>query len=209
MKLINLSTPAAPVVTPVRQFKQFSLVEATGARREEVWKLRYRAYYSDGHIPENATKRFFDEYDEPNLSHSYLAIKDADYAGSMRVCKYRPGVIDDVPAMEIFEAEISDQLDMKKPFVEINKFVIAPEYRRKGGVSLRFALAYQSVETAIENDAQAIIIAVRDEHQRFYNAMGYKTLSDSRRYPKLNFDTRLLACFELEELRARLESRIR
>jgi hypothetical protein len=95
--------------------------------------MRYKSYSADRYIEENSSGKFLDEYDNTSGSINFLAYQGCKAIGSMRACVYDPLKDAKVPAMEIFDKEIQDNLGYNETFVEINKFVIDPSFQRKGG----------------------------------------------------------------------------
>jgi len=126
---------------------RYSSVKANGRLLDDVFSLRYNAYIEDGSIEKNNTQRFFDEYDHLPNCQSFLTYLDEELIGSIRACQYIPNRHEDVPVMEIFKKEIEEAIGLNKSFVESNKFVIAPEFQRKGGMRARFHLVNNMLTT--------------------------------------------------------------
>ena len=132
---------------------------------------------------------------------SFLTYFGSELVGSIRACLYDPVQDIEIPAMEIFDRELREHVGYDSPFVEANKFVVSPEFQRRGGANARLNIYKNIYLTAIEQGADRMVIAVRAGHVRFYKMLGFRAISDIKRYPHLNFKTVLLACYDLEAVR--------
>ena len=179
---------------------QYFYQTARDRKLDDVFALRYRAYLADGYIGENTRKRFFDDFDyEPNC-RSFLTHYGQELVGSIRTCLWTPGQQLEIPAMEIFDEEIRREVGYDKRIMETNKFVVSPEFQRRGGIRARFSIYRSALSVVHEEDVDVVVIAVREEHIRFYRMLGFGQISDVRAYPHLNFNTALLACYDMESL---------
>ncbi|MDO6461094.1 GNAT family N-acetyltransferase [Granulosicoccaceae sp. 1_MG-2023] len=171
---------------------------ARDGRLDEVFALRYRAYFEQGYIGENPRRRFFDDFDyEPNC-RSFLTYFGEQPVGSIRTCLWTPQQRLDIPAMEIFDEEIRREVGYGQRIMETNKFVVSPEFQRRGGIAARFSIYRSALDVVHEEQVEVVVIAVREEHIDFYRLLGFKQISDLRSYPHLNFNTALLACYDLD-----------
>lgn len=192
-----------------RSARSYTSVVAKGRLLDDVCALRYRSYLADNYIEPNDTKRFFDEYDHEANCISYLTYMNGEVVGSIRSCVFDPMVDNTVPAMEVFEDEIRENVGFNDVIVESNKFVIAPEFQRKGGITARLVLMLNIVNAALDSKAGSIITAVRAEHVRHYRLFSLEKISDAKRYPNLNFDTILLACYDVPALKNHIHSMLK
>lgn len=181
---------------------RYTSVLADGPLRDTVFELRYRAYIAENYIEANATMRFFDEFDHQQNCFSYLAYSGEELLGSIRSCVYRPKESLPIPVMEVFHDELGSEVGYDRSFVEANKFVVSPEFQRRGGIRARFQLYRNIVETAIIEEADRIVVAVRPEHVKFYKMLYFSPISDIKSYPHLKFKTVLLACYNMTALKA-------
>lgn len=175
----------------------FTTLKASGGLFDEVSALRYRAYLADNYIQENDTRRFFDAYDHQPNCQSYLTYYGDSLVGSVRACLYDPEKPLQIPAMEIYGDEIKSAVGYEQPFIESNKFVIAPEFQRRGGLRARLALVKNIVQVAQEQQVPTIITAVREEHLRLYKTFSFIPISKAKTYAGLKFETVLLACYDI------------
>ena len=187
---------------------QYTSVKADGRLLDDVCALRYESYIADNYIEPNDTKRFFDEYDHQPNCQSFLTYCNGDVVGTLRACVYQPGSENIVPAMEIYTPEIQAEIGLDQPFIESNKFVIAPAFQRRGGTRARLGLMKNIVNTAIANKAKTIVTAVRPEHTRFYKYFSFIPISGPKQYPHLKFEAVLMACYDVPALTALGESKI-
>ena len=186
---------------------EYYSVTARDSMLDIVYSMRYRSYSARDYIDKNSSRKFMDEYDlMPNCT-SYLTFLGKKAIGSIRACVFTPEEGFRIPAMEVFEKEIEEHLGFDEPFVESNKFVIAPDFQKRGGVKARFYLFRKIIEKAIESNAPNIITAVRAEHIKFYKMLYFVPISDSKRYPHLSFDTVLLVCKDLDSSKQRVWSK--
>jgi len=182
---------------------------AYGPLLDTVFKLRYESYSAQDFIEKNDSKLFMDEYDDKPNCTSHLTFFKGSAIASIRSCVYDPAQKLDMPVMEVFRDEIGETIGYDKLMVEINKFVIAPSFQRRGGVAARF-MVYDNVVSAAEQlGADCLVTAVREEHIEYYNALfGSRQISDLKSYPKLNFKTALLATDDIAKFRRRLDRRL-
>lgn len=187
----------------------FHSVEAnTPTQIELVQALRYKAYRAEGYIPENATERFFDDYDFEPVNRSFLTYCNGQLIGSIRACVSSPRLGEHLPAAEIYEEEIAAKVGFDKVIVESNKFVFEPGFRQSGGLAARVILVRNMLNYALSIEADAIVTAVRKSHARIYKSFGFRQIADAKRYPLLDFDTILMCCDDLNGLAAFIENKL-
>lgn len=190
-----------------RQSEYFTAV-AKGPMLDRVYSMRYKSYSAEQYIEENSSLQFIDEYDDKPNSTCFLAYHRNNAIGSMRICEFNPNDGHAVPIMEIFDEEIRTHIGYENTFIEVNKFVIAPFFQRKGGVEARMLLIGTMVEEAINRGASSILLAIRPAHVRFYKMLGCKQISESKSYPHLSFKTVLMACTDIEWSRNFIRSKV-
>ncbi|MFT5082756.1 MAG: hypothetical protein ACI9Y1_000787 [Lentisphaeria bacterium] len=193
---MSIQTSPSSLILPNEAVREYHSIAAKGPMLDRVYSMRYRSYSEEGYIEKSSSKKFMDEFDSLPSCTSYLTYFGKKAIGSVRASVYTPANGGDVPAMEVFEKEIRDNVDMDKPFVETNKFVIDPSFQKSGGVRARFNIFKNIAEEAVKCDASSVIIAVRPEHVKFYRLLLFKPISGSKKYPHLAFDTVLLMCNE-------------
>ncbi|WP_039913218.1 GNAT family N-acetyltransferase [Cellvibrio mixtus] len=191
----------------VHQNDYYSVV-AKGPMLDRVYSMRYKSYGAEGYIEENSSLKFIDEYDGKPNSVCFLAYHRNNIVGSIRACVYDPSKGAGIPIMECFEKEIRNTIGYDNVFLEPNKFVIDPQFQRRGGIQARFLLLGTAVEEAARQKASNIVVAVRTEHIKFYQMFGGRLASEEKSYPHLNFKTVLMICDDVEKCRAFIRSKV-
>ena len=197
---INYASPN-PTNTHSSISPRYHSIKAYGPLLDHVFSLRYESYSTEDYIEKNPTKRFMDEYDsQPNCT-SYLTYHDKKLIGSIRLCRYSPGESWKIPVMNIFKEEIKKEIGLKKSFLEANRFVVHPDFQKKGGARARFSIYRNIITEADKAETHCVLAAVREEHVRFYRMVNFAPISDIKSYSGLKFKTILMACFDLDRSR--------
>jgi N-acyl-L-homoserine lactone synthetase len=92
--------------------------------------------------------------------------------------------------------------------MEVNRFVIEPDFQRRGGLQARFRVFERGVDMALETGAKGIIVAVRPEHVKFYRMLYGTPVSESKVYHHVKFKTVLVVCTEIERCKEFLVSKL-
>lgn len=183
---------------PIYSNTTYHCSKALGPMLDIVYSLRYLSYGAENYIEKNASEKFIDEFDGTPNCASHILYCNKRAIGSIRACVYHPDQPYPIPVMEVFERELRQNVGLGKTMVEANKFVVHPEFQRKGGVYARFSLYKNIIDCALENRAEAIVVAVRPAHVKFYRNFRLEQISDARSYPHLSFPTVLMACQDIE-----------
>ncbi|OGI01798.1 MAG: hypothetical protein A2X42_04190 [Candidatus Margulisbacteria bacterium GWF2_38_17] len=160
-----------------------------------VYNLRYRAYTDCSAIEPNTEQLFYDVYDMQHNCQSYLILKKGNPIGSIRECIYLPSrkEYNEIPLFHVFKDVVEEQIGLDKKLIEVNRFIILPEYQKKEYLP-KIELFKQIFRSAINFDISHILVCVREEHKNFYcKTMLFQQLSDSRPYPGLKFRTVMLS----------------
>lgn len=179
----------------------YQSTRAYGPFLDSVYLLRYASYRAQDYIDKNVSGRFMDKYDSMTNCTSFLTYKDEKLIGSIRICAYHPNSGQTIPVMESFNKELSHHIGLDKSFVEINRFVVHPDFQRKGGVLARFSIYKNALDEIDKIGPAYVVAAVREEHVRFYKILGFEPISDVKPYPGLNFKTVLMVCVNMEKSR--------
>lgn len=172
----------------------------TPAERDEIFALRYRGYFLDGGIEANSSERFCDPWDD--VENALLAgmYVEGRLASSVRFHMNRPEGAS-IPAMDTFGDVIQPYLEAGKLIIDPTRFVIEPEFARRGP-ELPF-LTLRLIAMAAEHYAADYILAtVRAEHVVMYKrVVGHRAISEPRAYPML---ARKIVCMisDIETMRA-------
>jgi acyl-CoA synthetase (AMP-forming)/AMP-acid ligase II/acyl carrier protein len=162
------------------------------SERADAFRLRYAAYAGKGYIPPTSDEEFSDEYDDqPNCS-TFLIQRAESLIGSIRTCVYLgTDGWNLIPALDTFRDDIGEfTVQCPPPWVEANRFVLSPG---ETAVEIKWALFGAVAEVADKHQCRQILAAVRPEHVRFYESLGFRTVSQERKYHKVAFTAVLLA----------------
>lgn len=201
-----MSTTALKIKESYRN--DYYSVTAKGPMLDRVYSMRYKSYSAEGYIENNSSLKFIDEYDDKPNSTCFLAYHRNQVIGSIRACVYEPSKGLNIPIMDCFEKELRNTIGYDGIFLEPNKFVIDPQFQRKGGIHARFLLLGTAVEHAVRKNAANIVVAVRTEHIKFYQMFGGKLASEEKSYPHLNFKTVLMICADVVKCRDFIKSKV-
>ena len=157
-------------------------IRAYGPMLDSVFALRYQSYSAENYIEHNSSQRFMDEFDnQPNCT-SYLTYYEKKLIGSIRLCTYIPDSGLRIPVMDIYAEEIAKNIGMDKKFMEANRFVVHPDFQRKGGIQARFSIYRNIVTEADKAQVDCVLAAVREEHVRFYRLVNFAPISELKTY---------------------------
>jgi len=203
---------AAPAIARGFSERLFDLLERVDYRlmesdadREEIFRLRYKAYIREGAITPNFSKMLSDPFDDSDNSWTIGLYIDGNIASSMRICISSPqNPI--TPAVETFPDFLEPKIKRDKINMDTNRFVadpdIAPIYPGLPYLSIR--LAYLG---GIYFDADIVTATTRREHQAFYKrSFGLEPICEPRSYPTLTKPLSLMMA-DCDSVRKRILSR--
>lgn len=162
---------------------QYRLMESP-SERDEIYRLRYRAYLREGAIEANATGIVKDEYDEVPNSWIFGVYYDGILASSLRI-SVSSAQFPDTPSTAVFPDLLDDHLRARRVMVDPTRFVADPDDGRRIPQLpyLTVRLAYMATE---HFKADFGLATVRTEHLPFYKrTFKHTQLSDARDYPGL------------------------
>jgi hypothetical protein len=180
---------------------QYHSIRAYGPLMDSVYALRYKSYSTDNHIEKNPTERFMDEFDGRKNCTSYLTYYGNKLIGSIRLCVYRPDDGSTIPTLQMYPEEIARHIGLDKTLIEANRFVVHPDFQRKGGIEARFSIYRNIITETDKAQADCVLAAVREEHVRFYRLVNFVPISELKTYHCCKFKTILMACFDLDRTR--------
>jgi len=162
---------------PFRRF-EYRLAE-TAEQRDEIYRLRYRAYLREGAVSPSESGRVTDEYDDAPNSWTFGVFRHGELYSSVRISVLTSDCRMSFSA-ELFGDILHPRLDRGEIIVDPARFVADPE---KAGrfpelpyVTLR--LAYAACE---HFDADLGLAIVRPEHQAFYRRVFmHETIAEPR-----------------------------
>lgn len=161
----------------------YRLVEAP-ADREEIYRLRYRAYRGEGAVAPNAREMVYDRYDDLPNSWIFGVYLDGVLMSSLRITVASPEM-PACPSFDVFPDLIEPHLAKGQVLVDPTRFVADPdrETRFPELPYMTLRLAYVACEYF---EADVGLASVRSEHQAFYRRVFlHKPISGPREYPGL------------------------
>ena len=185
----------------IQKSKLHARLASDPVTRHDAYALRYTSYVAGGHISPSPTSLFSDPHDDDPNARTVVVYAGGEAIGSARVSLM--DVVDGsniskpVPAYNVFPDEISGIMrhvpdaDRPKRAVEITRLVRHPSFDEDHGLILLLLRLVGYVIT--ELDADAVLSCVRRNHVPFYRRLGLRLIAGPKPYPKLNFETYLLA----------------
>lgn len=164
----------------------------TEFEKEEIYRLRYRAYMHEGAIEPRADERLTDRFD--NLPNSWIfgVYFDGILASSLRV-SVAASPSDETPAVDAFPDLLKPELAKGKVIVDPNRFVADPDRDQRIPELPYLTVRLGYVACAYFN-ADIGTATVRSEHRAFYRRVFLQTaLCEPRPYPTLTKPLCLMA----------------
>jgi hypothetical protein len=155
----------------------------TEEEKDEIYRLRYRAYLHEGAIEPNRDRKITDRFD--GLPNSWIF---GVYLGGVLSSSLRISVASqewpDTPSVNVFPEILGPELAKGKVMVDPTRFVADPARARRIPELpyLTLRLAYVACEYF---QADLGLASVRAEHQAFYKRVFLHTISPPRAYPTL------------------------
>ena len=164
----------------------------TKTDKEQLYRLRYRAYLREGTIDPNAEQMIYDEYDELPNSWNFGVYLDGVLMSSLRITVSSPEM-PACPSLGVFADLLDPEIAKGRILVDPTRFVADPDREARAPelpyVTLR--LAYMACEYFA---ADIGLASVRAEHQAFYRRVFlHKSISEPRHYPSLTKPICLMA----------------
>lgn len=176
----------------------------TEEQRDEIYRLRYRAYLNEGAIEPNRDRKVTDRYDDLPNSWIFGVYFDGVLASSLRISVASPEW-PDTPSTNVFPEILGPELAKGKVMVDPTRFVAEP-----AGAMRILELPYMTLRLAYVAceyfHADLGLASVRSEHQAFYKRVFLHTLSPARAYPTLTKPICLMA-IEFPQMRERVFTR--
>lgn len=156
----------------------------TSSEKEEIYRLRYRAYRGEGAVAPNPSEKVYDRYDDLPNSWIFGVYLDGVLMSSLRITVASPEM-PECPSFDVFPDLVKPELAAGKVLVDPTRFVADPdrEARFPELPYMTLRLAYVACEYF---DADIGLASVRSEHQAFYRRVFlHKPISGPREYPGL------------------------
>jgi hypothetical protein len=165
------------------EFVDYRLAE-TPEEKDEIYRLRYRAYLREGAILPSASRRVTDRYDdEPNNFTFGVYYRDELYS-SIRISvlsgKWRGS-----PSSEMFGDILHPHLDRGKTIIDPTRFVADPD-KAKVFPELPYVTVRLGYVACGHFDADIGLANVRPEHRAFYKKVFLQTpMGEPKLFPGL------------------------
>lgn len=155
----------------------------TDAEKDEIYRLRYRAYLREGAIVPNSDHRVTDRFDDLPNSWIFGVHLDGELISSLRI-SVASAAHPLTPSVEVFPELLKPELAKGKVVVDPTRFVADParagRFPELPYMTLR--LAYVACQYF---NADIGLASVRAEHQAFYRRIFLRSLAPPRDYPGL------------------------
>lgn len=170
---------------------EYRLMESAD-EREEVYRLRYRAYLNECAVEPNSTERIEDKFDHMANSWIFGLYFEGVLTSSIRVSVSMPGT-PLTPAVEAFSDILEPEVAKGKIIVDPNRFVADPARTRRIP-ELPYLTVRLGYVACGHFDADIGTATVRKEHQAFYRRVFLQdVLCPPRPYPSLTKPLSLMA----------------
>lgn len=159
-------------------------VARSAAEKEDIYRLRYRAYLKEGAIEPNETGMLPDDYDlQPNVCT--VAVKyDGRLVSSMRI-NIASREERRTSAVKTFPELLNPLLDAGETMVDPNRFVVDPEFW-DAIPALAHLTARLGMLAGLHFGTNYCLATPRAEHYAFYRRFfNLKSMSTPRMYPGL------------------------
>jgi len=156
----------------------------TPEEKEEIYKLRYRAYLREGAIRPSADKRVTDPYEDAPNAWTFGVYFGGELYSSIRVSvltsDWRMS-----PSIELFGDVLHPELDKGLVFIDSTRFVADPE-KARNFPELPYVTVRLGSMAGVHFRADYGLAIVRPEHQAFYRRVFLQdTWCEPRLYPGL------------------------
>lgn len=155
----------------------------TDADKDEIYRLRYRAYLQEGAILPNRDHKISDRFDDLPNSWIFGVRLDGELVSSLRISVASPEH-PLTPSVEVFPELLKPELAKGKVMVDPTRFVAEPARANKFPELPYMTLRLAYVACQYFN-ADIGLASVRAEHQAFYRRIFLHTLAPPRDYPGL------------------------
>lgn len=169
--------------------------------RDEIFRLRYRAYLSEGEIPESRSGIFSDQYDERPNQVTWALFDGERLVGTMRSMFYQPSSQLMLPEHKVFGDFLVKSVPNDVRVVSGNRFAVDPDTDRNDK-RYSFALLKHHMMVALVK-ADWAVAAVRTNHLAFYRrVLQMQVSSEPRYYDEMNSGFTLLSANVLDNYSA-------
>jgi hypothetical protein len=177
----------------------------TPEEKDEIYRLRYRAYLREGAIQPSADGRVIDQFEEAPNAWTFGVYFNGELYSSIRISvltsEWRMS-----PSVDLFGDVLHPKLDEGKVFIDSTRFVADPE-RTRNFPELPYVTVRLGSMAGVHFNADYGLAIVRPEHQAFYRRVFlHETWCEPRLYPGLVKPVGLMAA-HLPSVRDRVLAR--
>jgi hypothetical protein len=156
----------------------------TPEEKDEIYRLRYRAYLREGAIRPSTDGRVIDQFEDAPNAWTFGVYFQGELYSSIRVSvltsEWRMS-----PSVELFGDVLHPELDQGKVIIDSTRFVADPE-RARSFPELPYVTVRLGSMAGVYFNADYGLAIVRPEHQAFYRRVFlHETWCEPRLYPGL------------------------
>ena len=156
----------------------------TPEEKDQIYRLRYRAYLREGAIQPSADGRVIDQYEDAPNAWTFGVYFHGELYSSIRVSvltsEWRMS-----PSVELFGDVLHPQLDKGRVIIDSTRFVADPE-KARNFPELPYVTVRLGSMAGVHFNADYGLAIVRPEHQAFYRRVFlHEPWCEPRLYPGL------------------------
>ncbi|WP_108514165.1 N-acyl amino acid synthase FeeM domain-containing protein [Bradyrhizobium algeriense] len=156
----------------------------TPEEKDEIYRLRYRAYLREGAIQPSTDGRVIDQYEDAPNAWTFGVYFHGELYSSIRVSvltsEWRMS-----PSVELFGEVLHPELDKGRVIIDSTRFVADPE-KARNFPELPYVTVRLGSMAGVYFNADYGLAIVRPEHQAFYRRVFlHETWCEPRSYPGL------------------------
>jgi len=156
----------------------------TPEQKDEIYRLRYRAYLREGAIRPSADGRVIDQFEDAPNAWTFGVYFHGELYSSIRVSvltsEWRMS-----PSVELFGDVLHPELDKGKVIIDSTRFVADPE-KARNFPELPYVTVRLGSMAGVHFNADYGLAIVRPEHQAFYRRVFlHESWGEPRSYPGL------------------------
>ena len=156
----------------------------TAEEKDEIYRLRYRAYLREGAVSPAPDERVFDHYDDLPNCWIFGVYVDGHLCSSIRIHIATPAWRKS-PSVDVFGDVLHPKLDEGLVFVDSTRFVADPD-KARSWTALPYVTVRLGSMAGVHFDADYGLAMVRPEHQAFYHRVFlHETWGPPRLFPGL------------------------
>jgi hypothetical protein len=177
----------------------------TDEDRDQVFRLRYRAYLREGAIGPNPSESFSDTFDDAPNAWNFGIYYEGTLASALRVSVSTPEH-PQTPSIHVFEDLLEQHLREGKIIVDPTRFVADPDLPKR--IAMLPYLAVRLGYMACDHfNADLGLATVRNEHVAFYKrTFMHEQVSEPREYLGLTKPLNLMVS-DFQMVREQIEER--